>query len=133
MLQERLHLLEALTLHHGDCIGADAQVHDICFTECRIHLHPPDIDLYRAFCTPFDESDAPLPYLRRDRRIVDSSHVLFVLPKTMKEETRSGTWATCRYAINQLVPLFVIWPDGSVSPWKDGEVVPWERVNGLRS
>lgn len=37
-------------------------------------------------------------YLDRNREMVDGADVLIAFPKTAEEETRSGTWATIRYA-----------------------------------
>jgi len=98
--------------HHGDCVGADNQAHDIArkYGACII-IHPPKIHKLRAYC----EGDMILPakkYLDRDRMIVRASDTLVICPKQMKEVVRSGVWATYRYAIKLqkrvLVDGFVI-------------------------
>lgn len=39
-------------VHHGDCIGADKDFHDICKShdEIKIIIHPPNEDICRAYC-----------------------------------------------------------------------------------
>lgn len=99
--------------HHGDCIGADAQAHDIARAYgAYIILHPPDNGRARAFCIP-DEERAPLPYLDRNQAIVDECDYLVACPKLMHEEQRSGTWATVRRARKAGKKVVVLWPRAS--------------------
>jgi hypothetical protein len=87
-------------LHHGDCIGADAQA-DTIARELGIDvvIHPPINALKRAFCAKAgDVVWEPAPYLERDHDIVDETEELIAAPHGDKEELRSGTWATIRYA-----------------------------------
>ena len=89
---------EMTIFHHGDCIGADAQAHTVAQGYgLHVVIHPPSIDTKRAFCA--GDIRVPLPYLERNRNIVDECDILLVAPKTNKEELRSGTWATYRYAM----------------------------------
>jgi len=100
LAQLRVELQGFNVLHHGDCVGGDAQA-DALGRELGmlIVIHPPDNDSKRAFCEqPEDVVHEPKPYLDRNHDIVDSSHELFAGPKTDIEELRSGTWATVRYA-----------------------------------
>ena len=92
--------LELLEFHHGDCEGADAQAHDIIrlfSPDTRIIVHPPLSDYLRAYKSG-DQSLEPLPYLERDRMIVDSTDMLFATPQTDSYQPKSGTWFTIRYA-----------------------------------
>ena len=85
--------------HHGDCIGADAEAHDIVrafFPDCLIILHPPKVTSKRAY-KKADASYPPEEYLDRNHKIVEKSEVLFGTPKNDTEELRSGTRATIRY------------------------------------
>lgn len=86
--------------HHGDCEGADAEAHDIVAEILgvdKIWIHPPTDTKYRAYKeSPHILKDAG--YLVRDRHIVNVSTILLAAPKTDKEELRSGTWTTVRYA-----------------------------------
>lgn len=84
--------------HHGDCVGADAEAHEIA-TELGIqtHVHPPSKDSYRAFCegTFIDE---PMDYLARDRVLAEVCDILIAAPLEPTEQRRSGTWYTVRQA-----------------------------------
>lgn len=86
-------------LHHGDCIGADAEAHDIAVDlGWDITIHPPTDQRYRAFK---DDGAIILPqkdYVSRDHDIVEASRFIFAAPKKDQEELRSGTWLTVRYA-----------------------------------
>ena len=103
--------------HHGDCIGADRQAHDLMrvtfpFT-CVIHGHPPINDRKRAFCK-CDMWYEAKDYIPRNHAIVDATDRLLAVTRTYDEEQRSGTWATIRYAIKVGKPVFIIRPDGVV-------------------
>lgn len=85
--------------HHGDCIGADKESHDIInlLNHYKTVGHLPDKDDKRAFCY-FDEIRDPKPYLERNKDIVNECDLLIACPKTAEETIRSGTWSTVRYA-----------------------------------
>lgn len=115
----------ATEFHHGDCIGADAQAAYIA-GEVGIctFVHPPEDQHKRARFVSGEVPTTfydPLPYLERNHSIVDCTDVLLATPKTNKEELRSGTWATIRYAIrislraqsNTTKSVIIIYPDGS--------------------
>lgn len=86
--------------HHGDCIGADAEAHEIVrlfLPECKIVIHPPLDPKKRAWC----EGDVILPekdYLDRNKDIVTVSTKLVATPNERIEQVRSGTWSTVRFA-----------------------------------
>lgn len=91
----------ALTeFHHGMCIGADEQAEEFirrCFPSVRIVGHPPINRRYISTkCAPH-RILPPREYIARNHKIVDASDVLVATPRG-KEELRSGTWATIRYA-----------------------------------
>jgi len=112
-LAEQLFESETYWLHHGDCCGADAQAHQIA-KRCglMVYIHPPVIDTLRAFCEG-DIIQKPKDYIKRNHDIVDTCQVLIATPKG-KEEVRSGTWATVRYAKKKLQPTIIIMPDGRI-------------------
>lgn len=86
--------------HHGDCIGADAQAHDIVRLFCPetfIVVHPPESDYLRAYKNG-DKILPCLPYLNRDRKIVESVDCLLATPYTNTYLKHSGTWFTITYA-----------------------------------
>lgn len=49
-----------------------------------------------------------LPPLVRDKNIAKICDVLIAAPKSDKEEIRSGTWATVRYAREALKPVIIL-------------------------
>lgn len=102
-------------VHHGDCVGGDAEFHEAAvFLGIRVVVHPPDDGRLRAFCV--GASVPPLGYLERNRAIVDASSFLIGCPKEEREPAPArgqGTWAAIRYARKSGVPTFVVWPDGS--------------------
>jgi hypothetical protein len=89
-----------ITLHHGDCVGADAQAHTVAKElGCPVVLHPPDNPVARAWkFGPGDGMRVPKPYLVRNRDIVRETDILVAGPAQDQEVLRSGTWATVRAA-----------------------------------
>lgn len=104
--------------HHGCCVGADEDAAQIVYgLACpRVVGHPPTrTALVSEYALGFNhENYDPMPYLDRNRRIVDACEVLVACPKG-PEEMRSGTWATVRYARKQGKQIVIIWPDGEVT------------------
>lgn len=99
--------------HHGDCIGADAEAHALALRHrLSIYIHPPSDAKHRAFC--IGNEFPALPYLHRNRKIVDACELLIAAPPSEDEAPRSGTWSTVRYAryINRQVLL--IFPTGNM-------------------
>lgn len=111
----------ATDLHHGDCIGADDQMDQIGRElGLTIYIHPPDNPSKRAWCNtrPIGESwteHPPQSYLLRNKAIVESARTLIAAPKETAETVRSGTWSTVRYARKVGKPVYIVWPDGSVT------------------
>lgn len=99
--------------HHGDCVGADAESHDIaeqCGVECIIH--PPVKTELRAYKLSTDVK-TPKGYFERNRDIVNESQLLVGFPATMFE-TKGGTWYTINYGKKQGKPVYIVYPDGSI-------------------
>lgn len=108
--------LRPTEVHHGMCIGADHQFHEMIrdwdFT-CVINGHPP---IKKNKYSP-DKVNFKYPekdYLDRNKDIVNASSVLFATPNTEKMVQRSGTWSTVRYAQKLGRRIFVILPSGKV-------------------
>lgn len=102
--------------HHGDCVGADAQAHAQALEAgFRVHIHPPDRDDFRAFCTQATTTSDPRPFLKRNQDIVKACDLLVATPPGFEEQLRSGIWSTVRRARRQNNPHLIIWPDGSLS------------------
>ena len=108
-----LELLAVTELHHGDCTGADAlMAKHARLWGIRVVAHPPTNDAHRAF-EPSDEVRDSDEYLRRNRAIVAKSQLLIAMPDG-PERAGSGTWYTIHHAVDCLVPVQIIQPDGSV-------------------
>lgn len=96
--------------HHGDCVGADKQFHEIVKDmEGVVHVHPPTDRTYRAFCKG-GIIYPPKPFLERNRDIVDASDILIAMPSRDDQinKIRSGTWYTVRYAKTQFLDIVII-------------------------
>ena len=103
-------------LHHGDCIGSDAEAHGIAI-ECGYCpvLHPPTNYSKRAWCeVPLHLMRSEKPYLTRNRYIVDETIALIATPAEFDEQLRGGTWYTVRYARTRGKTVVLILPDGVV-------------------
>lgn len=102
-------------VHHGDCIGADAAFVEIMRDLCpaaKVISHPPTNPTKRAFVKS-DVTMAAKDYLKRNKEIVANSDLIIAAPKGSKEEIRSGTWATIRYAQQSFhADLYIFYPDG---------------------
>jgi len=107
--------LRGSVFHHGDCVGADSDAHDVAWRyDKRIVIHPPSDDRLRAHrLTDHGEYREPKPYLDRNRDIVDESDLLIACPRETSEQAKGGTWYTVRYARNQGKPVTIVWPDGT--------------------
>ncbi len=104
--------------HHGDCIGADADFHRLSrLNGLELHGHPPINPSKRAFCEFYstEEVEEEKEYIERNHDIVDAVDWMIACPAGFKEELRSGTWATIRYARNIERPGKIVWPDGKVT------------------
>ncbi len=102
--------------HHGDCVGADSEAHDIA-DECGygIILHPPTNHSKRAWReVPKHMMRTEKPYLERNKDIVMESTSLIAAPLDPIEQQRSGTWSTVRFARKIGKPVFLILPDGTI-------------------
>ena len=111
-----LRSVEFSVMHNGKCIGADYSL--ACIWDKlggKLWWHPPTITTKMVnLILTGENSDSPLPYLDRNRVIVDRSRVLIACPKEFKEQLRSGTWATIRYARKSKKAHVIVWPDGTV-------------------
>lgn len=86
--------------HHGDCVGVDAEMHEIIrdrFPDAKIVIHPPQSDYLQAHCIG-DESRKPAPYIERDQNNVNAVDHLIGIPLTPTYKRGSGTWFTIEYA-----------------------------------
>ena len=106
-----------VSVHHGDCVGADANFHDLVqryLPEASIHIHPPKNPTKRAFCKGAEFVHPIKDYLDRNIDIVNESDEILAIPKDFEEEQRSGTWFTVRQARKRGKRIHIIYPDGKL-------------------
>lgn len=115
-------LEEGDELHHGGCVGADGGCHillrrDLNHYEVIIHIHWGDnprkyMNVDRMTSTRKNIIyHNPKPNLERNKDVVNEGNdLLIAAPKTAREERRSGTWATVRYARKANVPVIILDP-----------------------
>lgn len=100
-----------IEFHHGCCVGADLEAHNIARgLGIVVHGHPGPDSVPPIECVwiwPVEK------HLIRNRRIVESTDKLIAVPNTFEEVLRSGTWSTIRYAMKLDKPVIIIFPDGS--------------------
>lgn len=108
-------------VHHGDCIGADDELHGIaselgCVVVVRPGINPPHLC---AGCRGAIRHD-PESNMTRNRYIVAAADLMLAAPSSRpiggvgNMQVRGGTFATIRMAIRASKPLLAIWPDGLV-------------------
>jgi hypothetical protein len=112
--------LQPVELHHGCCVGADAQAHELAKHLGILKVgHPPTNMNRMALGLDLDVEWNARPYLDRNRDIVFTTDRLLAAPRG-EEVKRSGTWATVRYA-RQLGRRIDLLPDGR----RTIEGAPW--------
>lgn len=112
---ETVKLLDVQIFVHGDCIGADADAHEIVreiSPDIRIEARPAGDGPNRAYkkADIVHASHAPLS---RNKKIVESVEQMIACPGEQSEILRSGTWSTIRYTKKLLKPLLIIYPNGT--------------------
>lgn len=108
-------------VHHGMCVGADKEFHDIARGMGLYIVGHPGVTKTgkpwnRAECD-VDEIEPELPYLDRNLEIARDCHLLLATPKEYEEELRSGTWSTIRRARKLERMLIIIYPNGTM--WEE--------------
>lgn len=119
-LRYLLNELQVTELHHGDCVGADAEAHtDAARMGIELVVHPPTDNKLRAFCDySLPNTLLPAkPYLLRNRDIVAAgvdgliaAPKDFVAPVSLRGQ---GTWTTIGYARQAGRRIWVVVPDGT--------------------
>lgn len=104
-------------VHHGRCVGVDAQMHRAARSlGYIIEQHPPqnrameDMD---CDILPGEIIHDRLPYMDRNQAIVDACSQLIAIPhypETDPRSARSGTWSTVRRARAKGITIHLIAP-----------------------
>lgn len=106
---------KAAGVTHGDCVGSDADAHDIAHAlGIPISIRPPVDEKKRAFKKGAAVVFPQKPYKSRNQDIVNTTTFMVATPRSYKEVVRSGTWSTVRYAVKQGKMVYVVYPDGKV-------------------
>lgn len=129
MTQRQLHafgvqLYGCRILHHGDCIGADAQAYEIA-RQMNMHIvaHPRINPIKRAW-TKSDVIRHPYDYRTRNTQIVNECDILFAAPFDIeKSQPYSGTWMTVRIARRAMKPILIVWSNGRVTGENDAKII----------
>jgi hypothetical protein len=103
-------------LIHGDCVGADAEAHDLvrgCHPGAFIEIWPGTIRKLRAF-KPGDLIHEPQFPTERNIDIILSGDILLAFPR----EGSRGTWHTAISAWQRGRPRIIINEDGSLWRWR---------------
>lgn len=99
-------------LHHGDCVGVDVEIAAMARKlKWRIVCHPPIDHALRAYF-PSDEYRTPLTYFARNRKIVEETGALLVVPFQNEHQTNGGTWYTHDYGKKLVKAVLVYYPNG---------------------
>lgn len=114
LLNQGLEVFNHNEFHHGVCVGADAEAHQIIqelSESIPFHIigHPSNKEKWRAdvltgFAAKWKEKDP----LVRNQDIVDTVDLMIACPLEMHNTTRSGSWNTIRKAQASHVPVIII-------------------------
>lgn len=101
-----------LELHHGNCVGVDVEVAEIAKElGFRIVSHPGPKSQYSGKNDEVnDETRETLPYFTRNRRIVNETNFLLVVPFEDTHQNKGGTWYTYDYALKKGKPMRIFYP-----------------------
>lgn len=93
--------------HFGAAEGADQEAYTRFrgVNNLRVINHPASGNIRPTKCW---STVPPKPPLDRNKDIVSQSHLLVATPLTDEQFTRSGTWATVRYAVSCGKPVLLL-------------------------
>ena len=117
LLSEFLDQYPRSEFHHGDCVGADTQAHEIAKElGYKIIIHPSTYNT-RAWNVG-DYINTPIAPLKRNKHIVNETQFMVATPKEHSEAAYGGTWHAIRYATNKRRDVFIVWPSGNITETK---------------
>lgn len=106
-------------VHHGDCLGADAQFHDIAVNfDIAITIWPSNDPRWRANRRTgrLTVWVARPPLERNENIVIAAVDGLIATPEQAEEQRHGGTWFTVRYARHLGRRIWLVLPDGMVQP-----------------
>lgn len=110
-------------VHHGACVGADTAVHLAALDSgVPVHVWPPtNMKLIGRDCfqpNVLVTIHPRMPYLNRNREIVNATVGLIALPKHDKQPVDAsqwgGTWYTVEFAQRNDRPVMICYPNGRI-------------------
>lgn len=105
--------------HHGCCVGADEEFHEMCrILGFKIWGHPPTDKRWKMTdisSKGFYKLSEANDFKTRDRHIAKAADIVYAAPKTMEPVPRSGTWYTARLAEKYGKKVVFVYPDGSTN------------------
>jgi hypothetical protein len=105
--------LRPTEVHHGCCVGADAELHGTARWFWPVHGHPGPDGPYRARLEGFTKLYPSKGYSFRNQDIANACDVLVAAPAESAPQSSGGTWQTVRRARAGGKRVVVVWPDGS--------------------
>lgn len=117
----------AREVHHGACIGADEECHNIALEAGKLIVVHPPIDTSRMMTPNWNHPNVTVrehkPYHPRNRDIVNASTHLLALPDGPWKPF-GGTWYTVDFATGHkdihmmihTIPVTICYPDGELEP-----------------
>lgn len=109
--------------HHGLCVGADAEFHEICRARAiPVAGHPGPDWPSGELCARIDSCSSMFEragHMKRNSAIVAAVQIMIAAPYENEPQARGGTWATigmARRALRRgtLKELYVVGRDGSL-------------------
>jgi hypothetical protein len=93
---------ETVAAHHGMCVGADSEFHEMCHElGIRVIGHPGPPGEFSADLV-CNERLEPTNHMRRNAAIVAVSSIMIAAPRENTPQPRGGTWATIGMARREL-------------------------------
>jgi hypothetical protein len=113
LLSQGLEVFNYNEFHHGCCVGADAEAHQLVLAvnnsiPFQIHGHPSNMVKQTAELEGFTIKRAAKNPIDRNQDIVDSVDLLIACPEERNPVLRSGTWSTIRKAQAIHIPVIII-------------------------
>jgi hypothetical protein len=114
-----LDVLKPDLMNNGCCVGSDRDWHSMCRDTATIQTeYHPCNHLQMEWAKVVRQSNEfihpVLGPIKRNHKMADSARGLIAMVSSYAQIRRSGTWATVRYALNKNMPVWIVYPDGTM-------------------